>query len=193
MTTVDQPPVPGYLTGDYDNDDYTGEHFGDGDNDDSTRRKDRDNDFDNSSGSYYDSDDAEARDFGHAADLTDRLAVTSLVRRYYAAAASADGATACSLLAPALSSSVAEDLGRSPPGPSFARGSTCAVVMSKIFKEFARQLRAFAARLQVTSVRVQGERGVAVLGFGSLPGRQLRVRREGDTWTVAALLDSELP
>ena len=52
---------------------------------------------------------------------------------------------------------------------------------------------AHAAELQVTGVRVDHASGVAVLGFKTLPGRQLRVAREGKVWKVDGLLDLELP
>lgn len=192
--TASTPPVRGYLTGDYDGDDHSGEHYGDADNDDSNRPKDRDrdNDSDSNGRSYYDGDDDSVRDFGHAANTADRRAITSVVERYYAAVAREDGATACSVIVSSLANTVPEDLGR-PPGPDFARGNTCAVVMSKVFREFGRQLRAYAARLEVTGVRLEGDHGVAVLGFKSLPGRQIRVAREGGVWKMDALLDSELP
>ena len=179
-----------HIYGDYDGDDL-GMHGSDGDNDDNSNPKDRDNDSDNNSGSYYDKDDS-VREFGHAADVADRQAVAAVVERYFAAAASEDGATACSLIVSSLARSIPGDLGR-PPGPPYARGRTCAIVMSKIFKVNHRQLRVYHAMLEVTGVRLGGDGGFAVLGFGTLPGREIRVTREKSVWKMDALLDSELP
>jgi hypothetical protein len=191
-TTSSTPPIRGYVVNDYDNDDHSSNYSDDGDNDDSNKPKDKDNDSDNKSNSYYDRDDKSVRGFGQAASAVDAQAVTAVVRRYFAAAAAQDGTTACSLVVSDLARAVPEDLGRSP-GPPYARGNTCAVVMSKMFKENRPQLTAYAAMLKVTGVRLKGDRGLAVLGFRTLPGRQIGVTREGDVWKLAALLDSELP
>jgi hypothetical protein len=180
------------IYGDYDGDDHSRFGSEDGDSDDNGKPKDGDNDTDNSSGSYYDSDDDSVRHYGHAADTSDRSAIAALVKRYYAAAATEDGAAACSMILSNLVRSVPRDLGR-PPGPPYLRGNTCAIVMSKIFKEHHLQLAAYAGGLEVTGVRVDHDHGLAVLGFKTLPGRQIRVAREARAWKLEALLDSELP
>lgn len=193
-TTVaaDRPPAPGYLTGDYDNDDRRGGQYDDADNDDSTQPKDRDNDSDNTSGSYYDKDDDSALDYGHAASPSEASVITTLVKRYYAAAAADDGRTACSLIVSSFANSVPQYLGR-PPGAAYARGNTCAAVVTKVFNAYIQQLRAYATMLHVARVRVEGDQGIAVLGFQTLPGRQIHLAREGGVWKIDALLDSELP
>lgn len=185
-------PIQNAITGDYDNDDYNNvPHTGDADNDDS-KPTDRDNDSDNSTGSYYDSDDSGVRDFGHAADASDKQVITTLVERYYHVAAAEDGAAGCSMIMKSLERSLPEDLGRSP-GPTYLRGKTCSAVMSKVFKQDHQQLAAYAAGLEITGVRIDGNRGIAVLGFKALPGRQMRLAREGHAWKLEGLLDSELP
>jgi hypothetical protein len=190
-TAIEAAPIQNTVTGDYDSDDYNNvAHSGDGDNDDS-KPQDRDNDSDNTTGSYYDRDDT-ARRFGHAARASDKQAITALVRRYYAAAVAEDGAAGCSMIIAAVAKSVPEDLGR-PPGPPYLRGTTCPAVVSKLFKQNRRQLAAYATALEVTSVRVEHDNGVAILGFKALPGRQVRLAREGGVWRFEALLDSELP
>jgi hypothetical protein len=179
--------------GDYDNDDLVGGRFGDADNDDSTGPRDRDNDSDNGSKSYYDQDDDSVRAFGQAANGEERRAISSLVRRYFAVAAAGDGAGACAMIVPSLRVAIPEDLGR-PPGPSYARGDTCRTVVSRVFSVFHVQLAAYASRLAITAVRVEGDRGLVVLGFASLPGRQIGVIRvSGVGWKVETLLDRELP
>lgn len=184
-------PTLRYLSGDYDNDDYDS-HGYDADNDDSKKPRDRDNDSDNESGSYYDSDDDSVRYFGHAASATDRRAITALVKRYYAVAAAENGRSACSMIASSIAKSVPEDLGRAP-GPPYLHGGTCAVVVSKLFFQNHRQLAIYASTLRVTGVRLIGNRGLAVLGFRTLPGRQIGVMRESGMWKIDALLDGELP
>lgn len=194
VTTVasQAAPTERTITGDYDNDDYGGDaYYGDADNDDH-RPTDRDNDSDNSTGSYYDSDDNSVRYFGHAADSADRYAITALIKHYYALAVAQDGVAGCSLIISGIARSIPGDLGR-PPGPPYLRGDTCAAVLSKVFKENRRQLAAYAAALQVTGVRVAGNRALAVLGFKTLPGRQFHLAREGNAWKLEGLLDSELP
>jgi hypothetical protein len=181
------------ITGDYDSDDnYGNGPFNDGDDDDSTQPKDRDNDSDNSTGSYYDGDDSSVRGFGHAADASDRKAIASLVRRYLAAAGAEDGRTACSMVMRSMVRAVPGDFGR-PPAPPYARGTTCATVMSMLFAHYHRQLAAHAATLAISAVRVEGGEALVVLAFGTLPGRQVRVIRDGGVWRMEGLFDTELP
>lgn len=187
-------PMLRHFGGDYDPDDYNG-HENDGDNDDSNEPRDRDNDFDGNNSNnkiYYDSDDTRIRAFGHAPSVTDRRAITRLVKHYFAVAATEDGQTACSMIVASMARAVPEDLGQ-PPGPPYLRGKTCAAVMSKLFKQNRRQLTVYSTMLEVTGVRLDRNRGVAVLGFTALPGRQIQVVREHGTWKIDALLDRELP
>jgi hypothetical protein len=177
--------------GDYDRDDYVSGH-GDADNDDSKLPKDGDNDSDNATGSYYDKDDQGVRYFGHAANPTDRRAVTALVKRYYVTAVAQDGSAGCALIASPLAKSVAETLGQAMGQPDL-RGNTCATVMSKVYKLNHRQLLAYEPTLEVTGVRLEGGSGRAILGFKDLPGRQIGVTRESGVWKIQALIDTELP
>jgi hypothetical protein len=186
-------PTSPSITGDYDGDDEkASKHSSDGDNDDSTP-KDRDNDSDNSSGSYFDGDDKSVRGLGHAASAADGKTIERLVKRYFAVAVAEDGKTACSMISSGIAKSIPETLGGGA-GPLYARGATtCAAVMSKTFAHYHRQLAAHAPTLEVSAVRVDGNDGLAVLAFKALPGRQLRVARDGGVWRVGALLDLELP
>jgi hypothetical protein len=185
-------PLSPSITGDYDrDDDHPGQPLSDGDNDDS-KPTDRDQDSDNPSNSYFDGDDRSVRDFGHAAAPGDRRTITRLVRRYFAAAAAHDGATACAMIITGLASSATEDLGR-PPGPSYARGTTCAEVISKIFIHYHRQLAAHLPTLKASDVRVHGDSAVVVMAFKALAGREIRLVRERGVWRMGAWLDGELP
>lgn len=144
-------------------------------------KNDIDNDSDNNNDDYA---------YGHAASAADRRAVTALVERYFAAAAAGDGATACPLIYSLFAEEIPELYGE-PPGPPALRGSTCAVVMSKLFKQRHRQMVADHATLEVTDVRVKGRRAHALLRFET-GARDLLVHREGRVWKVDEMLDSPL-
>jgi hypothetical protein len=178
--------------GEYDEDDSpTGTHRADGDNDDA-KPTDRDGDSDNSSGSYYDSDDKSVRAFGQAANASDRRAIATLIRSYYTAAAAADGAKACSLIYSSLAKTLPEDLAGA--GPAYLHGTkTCPKIMSKLFAQNHRQFVAYDAKLQIAGVRLKGDSGLVVLGFKSLPGRQIELQRDRGKWKIYAVVDRELP
>jgi hypothetical protein len=55
-------------------------------------------------------------------------------------------------------------------------------------------LSAGAGSVMVTSLRVKGDHGIALLAFKTMPERDIAVerKRERGRWTVDALLDEEL-
>jgi hypothetical protein len=116
----------------------------------------------------------------------------TLLKRYFAAAAASDGAAACALLVPSVSKVVPEDLGRSP-GPAYARGATCATVMSKIFAPFHRQLALHVETLRISEARIEHDEAIVVMSFKRLPAREIRVGRDHGLWRVHELLDGDLP
>jgi hypothetical protein len=176
-----------------------GSFMGDEDDDESASNqtpgdssKDNDADFDNDTiknKGYYDGDDGAIRGFGHAAIAAERRAIAALVKRYYAAAAASDGAKACPLINSALEEAIPEDYGQ-PPGPAYARGKTCAVVMSKLFEHAHSQL---AGAFEVTGVRVEGREARALLGSRAVPASFVSVKRERGAWKIGALLGEPLP
>lgn len=128
------------------------------------------------------------------ADAEDTRAVSKLIERYYAVAVAEDGAAGCAMLFPTLDESVPEDFGLSPPGPPYARGTTCAGVLTLTFRHFHPQLALEVPHLTVARVLVYGRRNAeAVLHFGKLPERAIMVEREGSKWRLGALLDREMP
>lgn len=136
----------------------------------------------------------EILNYAHAASAADKQAVTALIKRYYAAAAAGDGAKACSMLYVTFAESVAEDYGRESAGSSYLKqGKTCPEVLTLLFKHFHSQLTAELPLLKVRRVRLNEHHGLVVLGFGTMPERQIPVLRERHTWKVVALLDGELP
>jgi hypothetical protein len=129
--------------------------------------------------------------FGHPASAADRRAIAALVERYYAAAAAGDGAAACSLLYSFFAESVAEDYGQAVGGSS-TPGATCAAVISKLFAQRRRLLKADSATLKVAAVRIRGKRGSVLLSFDGQPPRHyLQVHTELGAWKVEAMLDNE--
>jgi hypothetical protein len=148
-----------------------------------------DSDGPNDNPSKPEEDDNGTRYFGREADAAETLAVAGLVKRYYAAGAAGDGATACSLIYSVIARSVPEEYGR-PPGPPALRGNTCAAVMSKLFKQRHGLLLADLAKLSVADLRVGGERAVALLSFGRGRERYIPVRRERRVWKIDELFDA---
>jgi hypothetical protein len=125
--------------------------------------------------------------YGKKASPADARAVTSLVKRYYTAAAAGDGATACSL----LHSSIATGLAASRSQAGQGVRDTCATSMSLLLKQQHQHLIAEdAATMVVTRVLTKGDIGLAMLGFRTVPESQIVIEREGHTWKVDALFDS---
>lgn len=142
---------------------------------------DRDNDGDSND------DDGHDLNFGHAANAADLRESTRLVRRYYAAAATEDGATACALLAPFIAESVVETDGEA------LHSKTCSGTMSALFKDHHSLLVVKQRTLRIPEVRVEGDTALAILEFPTIPEvRQLHLRRIGGTWYVLELLDDIL-
>jgi hypothetical protein len=131
-------------------------------------------------------------DFGHEADPSDKRAVTALIKRYYGAAVKGEGAKACSMLYSTLEESVPEDYGISPPSKPYLRGTTCPAVLSLLFKHYHPQLALEYPRLEVARVRLIEHHGITILHFGKLPEREIVIAREGHTWKLDALIDSEM-
>lgn len=156
-------------------------------------RNDGDADFDDTAsyhGSPANDDLALLARYGPRAGRADSSAVASVVKRYYAASASGDGATACSLLAASLAEAVAA--GQSQPGNG-ASGHTCAAAMSLLLSQQRERLREEdVATMTVIAVHVKGKLGLAVLGFRTAPESNIVLEREGRAWKIDALYGSEL-
>jgi hypothetical protein len=138
----------------------------------------------------FDSDDAPVRFFGHEASPAERRAVTALMTRYYALAAKEDGAKACPLIASVIAERIPEEFDEQ----TAFRGKTCAIIMSKVFAQRHRQLLLQSSTLEVTSVRVEGNRALVLVRFAHAPvPNHIAVHREGSTWKIWELFDSRLP
>jgi hypothetical protein len=163
------------------------------DGDEYPKRRDKDNDADSTTKGRYDSDDRGVLDFGHAAGAADSRQITALIKRYYATAAAEDGTKACSMIYSTYAEAIPEDYGTSPPGPAYARGTTCPAVLTLVFKHFHNEIAARLPKLKVSRIRISEHQGVAILSFPGMSEREIRLSREGHTWKVIALTDSELP
>lgn len=149
----------------------------------STHHNDRDNDGD------HNNDDGKVLDYGHTADTTDRLASIALVKRYFAAAADTNGTAGCKMLVPLIAETIVEDDGHS----SELRGTTCAVVLSKLFALHHRELKMKNATLKIIEVRAQGTKELIVLDFPTIPEvRQITARQIKSSWKLMDLLDGIL-
>jgi hypothetical protein len=133
--------------------------------------------------------------FGRAVSLSERRAIAALVKRYYAAALAENGARGCALLYSTLAESVPVDDSREPGAPAYQRGqTTCAGVLTALFKHYHAQLAAELPSMQVTGVHIREHEGFAHLRFGGgLPERRIGVKRERRTWKMTQLYDQELP
>jgi hypothetical protein len=147
--------------------------------------------------SYRDGDDGTVLGYGREAGAADGRAVEDLVERYYAAAASGDGATACALTEPAFAMTIAvhheEELGSNAPAGAGAllRGATtCPTVLSRLFKRLHAEL---AAPVRVTGVRIEGRYGYALVGSATLPATFVAVGHETGSWQVEGLLGRPVP
>lgn len=146
-----------------------------------TGPEDRDHDSDANDDDY---------DYGRAADAGERRAIVSVVGRYYAAAAADRGDVGCRLLYSLMAEEIPETYGEN--GPPQLHGGTCAIVMSKLFKEKHGQLVADARTLRVLAVRIKRNRGLVMMSFSGMPQRDIMVHREFGAWKIDETLDSEL-
>lgn len=132
-------------------------------------------------------DDNHISTYGHAASGLERREIAALARNYLAAVVSHDGARACALMYSTLAETVPVNYGR-PPGAPKWRGSTCAVVMSKIFADpreaQVRELRG----VRVTGVRVRGRFGFVQTAALAMPAGELSIEREHGRWRIVTLV-----
>lgn len=126
--------------------------------------------------------------FGQPASDVDTNAVAIVVKRYYAAVQANDGAKACAQIARTMARAIPEDV-----GPLAQHHKSCAVVMSRFFKERSGRPTANVAAIEVTSVRIKGDQAIALLRSPAMHAGELTMRREGKVWKVSDLIGSVLP
>jgi hypothetical protein len=146
-------------------------------------RPDRDNDGDNND------DDAHILNYGRAPTATETQQLKALVTDFYAAQAAANGAKACSMLYPPMVETIPEEYGNNPG----IEGSTCAEVLTKLYKREHQTLAHKSATLKFYLLRVKGgEKGLALISFDAPEVRQILERRVNGVWKMAALSDTIL-
>lgn len=152
---------------------------------------DQDNDYPTvESYKFPDEDDKVILAYGHSARVLEERSIVGIVKRYYAAAATDDGARACALLAPDFAKSVVEDYGHGSVGPSYLRnGTTCQTVLSLLFEHFHEEL---TAAITVFDVRVSGNQARVVLSSRTLRASDISLQREGGSWKIVQLLGTPL-
>lgn len=156
-------------------------------------KNDGDTDFDDEP-SYHGvpkSDDLSLlRSSGPKAGPAESQTVGGLVKSYYAASAAEDGARACAF----LYSSLAGGLEAGQGGPSGSADKGCTGPMSVLLKQQHQHLLAEnVATMTILGVYLKGNTGLVVLGFKNSPESDMLVEREGRTWKIDALFDSEMP
>jgi hypothetical protein len=155
--------------------------------------KDGDEDYDDTGhyhGSPANDDQALLASYGPRASPAVTRAVTSLVEHYYAASAAGDGAQACSMLTANLADGLAAGEGQ----PGGGKSHTCAAAMSLLLAQQRQNLRGEdVSTMAVTTVRVKGDLGLAVLAFKTTPESEIVLEREGHTWKVDALFGGYMP
>jgi hypothetical protein len=129
---------------------------------------------------------------GVAAGEADRLAVSSIVKRYYAAVAADNGVQACSLLYQPLAKSFDEDYSE-VSGPRELRGKSCIEITSKLFRHRRGQPTSDVSGIEVTGVRVVNDiMAVALLHSPTMPVGDISLQREGGIWRVDEMLGNTL-
>jgi hypothetical protein len=145
---------------------------------------DRDGDRDGSGDGPYDSDDKTYLDYGHAASRPVATAITTLVHRYYADIAANDGVGACSLIDKSIVSEFAPTSGTTDRGDG-----GCASALTSLFGHAFDRTSAELLAIDVTAVRVQADRALALLLLPTSEVRLMPLEREAGAWRLNGLLD----
>lgn len=150
-----------------------------------------DHDEDDAERLLSDDNNSEVTEFGHPASPADTRAISAVLRRYYATASAGNGTIACSMIVSSLAKAVPLDYGRF--GPAYLRGGkTCPAMLVRLFAHEHRRLIGETASLAVRALRIHGNQGLVLLGFGKSE-RQISVQHEAGRWKLDGLLDGELP
>lgn len=126
--------------------------------------------------------------YGHPASPSDRHAITTLIKRYYALAAADNAKSACAMLVPGLAKSLPVDYGQL--GESYLHGAkTCEAVLSRMFEHSRREL---SVPITVNGVFVNGEQAYASLGSTRMPLSIIILTHEHGKWIIAKPLGSRI-
>jgi hypothetical protein len=136
-------------------------------------------------GRYHDHDDIEWTAFGHAASGADAQAISTLVTRYYVAAARDDGRAACAMLLPRIAKSLLNYYRGGWP-PYLAGSKTCQAAMNRYFRHVKLH------PVTVTDVRVRGHEAVVLWGSRMMPAGFIGLLRQHGAWSIAEPVGSPL-
>jgi hypothetical protein len=128
--------------------------------------------------------------FGEEADPGDRDAAATTVERFLRAQADGDSATACSL----MSASTKENLEVFVEGAASESLNTPCTKLDEVLRsQIPAKTLAQSERIQVTAVRVEGDRGFVLYRDARGTESAFSVVREGSAWKVAAIAGQSLP
>jgi hypothetical protein len=127
--------------------------------------------------------------YGHRASTSAAHTISALVKHYYAAALAGDGAQACALLDAGLAAGLISSQSQTKRGA----GACAAAVAPLLAQQHQHLLAEDPATMTVTGVYVNGNLGLALLGFRDSPETDIVVEREGHAWKIGALIDSNVP
>jgi hypothetical protein len=144
---------------------------------------------------WEEGDDREIETYGRPATAVEWRQAAAFAHAYFRAAATEDGAAACTLLTPGLRASLGGGKHNTSDNPPYLRGKTCAQVMSKLFAHRHKLMVAEAAGLEVTDVRVTEITTFILLAFkGIRERRYMGVESRNDSPPkLEALFDSQYP
>jgi hypothetical protein len=134
------------------------------------------------------SDENEIRRFGHAADESDRSAISRLIERYRAMAATGQGTQACLLLNASLAAGLAQEGGEPSSSPHKLQGA-CGNIAVRLFGQAAGRSDIDVTIVDLRSVRVDGPNGLAIIRLATGEERDMPVIRERGAWKIGALFD----
>lgn len=108
---------------------------------------------------------------------------------FYAAKAAGDAAGTCGLLASAARKALVQTTGQSGQ----LKGRGCDAIVSAVLDDQDPRYRARTREVEVTGVRVRGDRALALIDIEVTPEEVIPLWREGGSWKVAAMAGSEIP
>lgn len=136
----------------------------------------------------YPHGDTSIQTYGHKAAASDTEAIASIVRRYYSALGAGNGGGACELLSASIAGMIVRTFGSSPA----LHGKGCGTILQALFKSGPARV-SLRKGVEVTAVRVNGDRAFALLHGPTISSGEIPMLREGGSWKVNALMGSSLP
>lgn len=155
------------------------------------REQDGDRDNDTLGLGPLDNDHDAIPTYGPPATQSERRPILALFERYFAAAATGDVSTVCSLLYPVAIERLMEEHSHGV-GPASLKGRSCRQIAAKILSQEHSELVAKRASLKVPLVELHAKRAWVVLDFGRGQQNLVLLHHEGGTWWLTALHEEAL-